>query len=335
MGTFKPKKILIANRGEIAVRIARSIIQLGHIPIAIYSEADAQAPHVALCAQAFCVGPAPSNQSYLQLDKIFQICKRENIDAIHPGYGFMAENQAFAQACIENNIVFIGPQPETIKQMGDKILARHAAEKAGLPMVPGSQDLASAEQAQDYANSIGYPVLLKAKAGGGGKGMRRVEQPADVAEAFRLAQSEAEKAFGDGTIYVEKCLVHPRHIEVQVFCDHHGHVYTLGDRECSIQRRHQKIIEEAPAPGLSEGLRAKMSEVSKTLCQQVNYQGAGTIEYLVDKDENYFLEMNTRLQVEHPVTEWITGWTWWRCKFRPPLVKRSSCNPTSLATPSK
>lgn len=302
------KKILIANRGEIAVRIIRSIRQLGHIPIAIYSEADVCSPHVALSDQAFCVGPAPSAESYLQLEKIFDICKQEKVDAIHPGYGFMAENKSFAESCKKNGITFIGPQPETIEQMGDKILARQAAAKAGLPMVPGTENIKDAKEATKYAKEIGFPVLLKAKAGGGGKGMRRVEKESDVEEAFRLAQSEATKAFGDGTIYIEKCLVNPRHIEVQVFSDTHGNHYTLGDRECSIQRRHQKIIEEAPAFGLSDTLRNTMSEVSKALCKQVNYQGAGTIEYLVDNDENfYFLEMNTRLQVEHPVTEWITG----------------------------
>ncbi|MCB0271691.1 MAG: ATP-grasp domain-containing protein [Bdellovibrionales bacterium] len=307
MTSSAPKKILVANRGEIALRIMRSIKELGHIPFAIYSEADAKSPHVAFSHQAFCVGPAPSSESYLQADTILDICKREKIDAIHPGYGFMAENKIFAEKCAKANVAFIGPLPDTIEQMGDKILARRAAEKAGLPMVPGSHNLKDAAEATAFAEKIGYPVLLKAKAGGGGKGMRKVSKAEEIEEAFRLAQSEAQKAFGDGALYMEKCLVHPRHIEVQVFCDHHGNVYTLGDRECSIQRRHQKIIEEAPAFGLSETLRQKMSDVSKALCQQVNYHGAGTIEYLVDENQNfYFLEMNTRLQVEHPVTELVT-----------------------------
>jgi acetyl-CoA carboxylase biotin carboxylase subunit len=308
MSATPPKRILIANRGEIAVRIARSVREMGHLPIAIYSEADANAPHVRLAHEAYCVGPAPSAESYLQLDRLLALAQKHQIDAIHPGYGFMAENQAFAKACGENNIVFIGPKPETIAAMGDKILARQAAAKANVPMVPGTDQVKNAEEAETYAVEIGFPVLLKAKAGGGGKGMRRVTRKEDVREAFDLAQSEARNAFGDDSIYIEKCLVHPRHIEVQVFCDHHGHIYTLGDRECSLQRRHQKIIEEAPAPGLKDETRQAMAAVSKQLCKNVSYRGAGTIEYLVDADENfYFLEMNTRLQVEHPVTEWITG----------------------------
>jgi len=308
MKPIEPKKILVANRGEIAVRVMRTILELGHMPIAIYSQADAGAPHVAISHQAFCVGEGPSSQSYLRMDRILEVCRDHHVDAVHPGYGFMAENKAFAKACLDQGIVFIGPQPETIDQMGDKIRARQAALKAGLPMVPGTRELKDATEAQEEAKTIGFPVLLKAKAGGGGKGMRRVNQAEEMQEAFRLAQSEAIKAFGNGAIYMEKCLVKPRHIEVQVFCDHHEHVFVLGDRECSLQRRHQKIIEEAPAFGLSDGLRKQMADVSKALCQKVGYQGAGTIEYLVDAQENfYFLEMNTRLQVEHPVTEWVTG----------------------------
>lgn len=303
-----PKKILVANRGEIAVRIMRTILEMGHIPIGIYSEADAGAPHVAMSVQAFCVGPSPSNESYLQMDRIIDLCTKNKVDAIHPGYGFMAESKAFADKCAKAGVIFIGPTPDAIEQMGDKILARQAATQAGLPMVPGTSELKGAQEAALHAKDIGFPVLLKAKAGGGGKGMRRVDEPDQLEEAFRLAHSEALKAFGNGAIYMEKCLVNPKHIEVQVFSDHHGHHYTLGDRECSIQRRHQKIIEEAPAYGLSGKLRQKMSDVSKALCKQANYRGAGTIEYLVDADENfYFLEMNTRLQVEHPVTEMITG----------------------------
>lgn len=304
----QPKNILVTNRGEIALRIMRTIRKMGHRPIGIYSQVDQDAPHVQMSAEAFCVGEAESSQSYLNVEKLLKICERANVDMVHPGYGFLAENADFAQTLAEHNITFIGPSPECIRQMGDKILARKAASKAGLPMVPGTQDLKSASTAIKHAQDIGYPVLLKAKAGGGGKGMRKVDAEEDMDKAFSMATSEAAKAFGNGTMYMEKCLVKPRHIEVQVFCDHHGNVYTLGDRECSLQRRHQKIIEEAPAFGLSNELREKMREVSVALCKQVDYRGAGTIEYLVDKDENfYFLEMNTRLQVEHPVTEWVTG----------------------------
>jgi acetyl-CoA carboxylase biotin carboxylase subunit len=302
------KKILVANRGEIALRVIRTIRALGHSPIAVYSEADASSPFVRLADEAYLLGPAPSTESYLNMDKIFEICKQTKVDAIHPGYGFFSENRTFAERCKKEGIVFIGPLPQTIADMGDKVSARNWAKKAGVPMTPGTDQLKDAQEALEFSKKIGFPVLLKAKAGGGGKGMRRVEKESEVIDAFNRASSEALKAFKDGTMYIEKCLVHPRHIEVQVFCDHHGNVYTFSDRECSIQRRHQKIIEEAGAPFLSEKTKAAMSEVSKQLCKAVNYQGAGTLEYLVDKDQNfYFLEMNTRLQVEHPVTEWVTG----------------------------
>lgn len=305
---IKQKKILIANRGEIALRVLRTIRSLGHSPIAIYSEADASLPFVRLSDEAYCVGPAPSSESYLDAEKILQIAKKIGVDAIHPGYGFFSENRSFAEKCEKAGIIFIGPLPQTIQDMGDKVQARNWAKKAGVPMVPGTDQLKDADEALKFSKQVGFPVLLKAKAGGGGKGMRRVESEKDVVESYNRASSEALKAFKDGTMYIEKCLVHPRHIEIQVFCDHHGNVYTFGDRECSIQRRHQKIIEEAPAPFLSDKTKKAMSEVSKKLCKLVDYRGVGTLEYLVDKDENfYFLEMNTRLQVEHPVTEWITG----------------------------
>ena len=302
------KKILVANRGEIALRVIRTIRAMGHSPVAVYSEADAFLPFVRLADEAYLLGPAPSTESYLNADKIFEICKQAKVDAIHPGYGFFSENRSFSEACKKNGIIFIGPLPQTISDMGDKVSARNWASRAGVPMTPGTDQLKDAQEALEFSKKIGFPVLLKAKAGGGGKGMRRVEKESDVVEAYTRASSEALKAFKDGTMYIEKCLVHPRHIEIQVFCDHHGNVYTFSERECSIQRRHQKIIEEASAPFLSDKTKAAMSEVSKQLCKAVNYQGAGTLEYLVDKDENfYFLEMNTRLQVEHPVTEWVTG----------------------------
>ena len=302
------KKILVANRGEIALRVIRTIRTLGHSPIAVYSEADASSPFVRLADEAYLLGPAPSVESYLNMDKIFEICKQTKVDAIHPGYGFFSENKSFAERCKKESIVFIGPEPQTISDMGDKVQARNWAKKAGVPMTPGTDQLKDAQEALKFSKQVGFPVLLKAKAGGGGKGMRRVEKEGDVIDAYTRASSEALKAFKDGTMYIEKCLVHPRHIEIQVFCDHHGNVYTFSDRECSIQRRHQKIIEEAQAPFLSEKTKKAMSEVSKQLCKAVNYHGAGTLEYLVDRDENfYFLEMNTRLQVEHPVTEWVTG----------------------------
>lgn len=302
------RKILIANRGEIALRVLRTVRALGYSPVAIYSEADASLPFVRLSDEAYCVGPAPSTESYLNAEKILEIAKNAGVSAIHPGYGFFSENRNFAESCTKAGIIFIGPLPQTISDMGDKVQARKRAAEAGVPMVPGTDQLKDANEALEFSKKVGFPVLLKAKAGGGGKGMRRVEKESDVIESYNRASSEALKAFKDGTMYIEKCLVHPRHIEVQVFCDHHGNVYTFGDRECSIQRRHQKIIEEAPAPFLSETTKKKMSDVSKQLCKLVNYHGAGTLEYLVDKDENfYFLEMNTRLQVEHPVTEWVTG----------------------------
>ncbi len=307
-GCSKMKKILVANRGEIALRIIRTIRALGYSPVAVYSEVDASLPFVRLADEAYPLGPAPSTDSYLNMDKIFEICKKAKIDAIHPGYGFFSENRAFAETCKKNGIVFIGPLPQTISDMGDKVSARNWAKKAGVPMTPGTDELKDAQDALRFSKQIGFPVLLKAKAGGGGKGMRRVEKESDVVEAYTRASSEALKAFKDGTMYIEKCLVQPRHIEIQVFCDQHGNTYTFSERECSIQRRHQKIIEEASAPFLSEKTKKAMSEVSKQLCKAVNYHGVGTLEYLVDKDENfYFLEMNTRLQVEHPVTEWITG----------------------------
>ncbi|MCB0327561.1 MAG: ATP-grasp domain-containing protein [Bdellovibrionales bacterium] len=302
------KKILIANRGEIALRILRCAKMMGYQVLSVYSEADQHAPHVRLADESICLGPAASSESYLKIEKLVEIAQKHQCWAVHPGYGFLAENQSFAKALEDKGIVFIGPMPQTIADMGDKVSARKIATQAGLPMIPGSSTLDSAQNAQEYAEKIGYPVLIKAKAGGGGKGMRVVHESSQIKQAFELAQSEAQKAFGDPGVYVERYLESPRHVEVQVFADHHGKVWTLFDRDCSIQRRHQKIIEEAPAPFFSDETREKMAKASQALCMQVKYRGAGTLEFLVDHEENfYFLEMNTRLQVEHPVTEWVTG----------------------------
>jgi len=303
------RKVLVANRGEIAVRILRACSELGLRTVAVYSEADRHALHVRYADEAYCIGPASARESYLAIDKIIRVARQANAEAIHPGYGFLAENEHFARACGENDIVFIGPRPESIAAMGDKIAARRTVKSAGVLVVPGSDGpVASVEDARALAEQIGYPVLLKATAGGGGKGMRTVKSSDELATAFRLAASEAQSAFGDGTLYVEKLLEGVRHVEIQVLADRQGNTVHLGERECSIQRRRQKLIEEAPSPVVDEDLRQRMGDVAVKAAQAVGYENAGTVEFLLDRERNfYFLEMNTRLQVEHPITEMVTG----------------------------
>jgi len=304
------RKILIANRGEIAVRIVRACRDLGISPVAVYSEADLESVHVRLCDEAVCIGPAPSVESYLRIPAIIDAAKATHAEAIHPGYGFLAENAEFARAVTEAGLIFIGPGAEAMEIMGSKTSARRAAVEAGVPIVPGTVDpLTSFAEAKELAGKFGYPVMLKASAGGGGKGMRLVESDGELQSGFDNAQSEAASAFGDSSIYLEKAVSRPRHIEIQVFADSHGNVVHLGERECSIQRRHQKVIEECPSPINDAGLRSTMGTAAVKLARAVNYVGAGTVEFLVADDtrEFYFLEMNTRLQVEHPVTELVTG----------------------------
>jgi acetyl-CoA carboxylase biotin carboxylase subunit len=304
------RKILIANRGEIAVRIIRACRDLNISPVAVYSEADTAAVHVALCDEAVCIGPAPSVQSYLDIPKIIAAARRTNADAIHPGYGFLAENADFAAAVSAAGLTFIGPGVEAMRVMGSKTSARSAAVAAVVPIVPGTvEPLNSFAEAEATAKQFGYPVMLKASAGGGGKGMRLVTSPSDLRSSFDNAKAEAASAFGDSAVYLEKAVERPRHIEIQIIADTHGNVVHLGERECSIQRRHQKVIEECPSPINDASLRAQMGAAAVKLAQAVNYVGAGTVEFLVADAtrEFYFLEMNTRLQVEHPVTELVTG----------------------------
>jgi len=305
----KIKKILIANRGEIAVRVIRACDDLGLTSVAVFSDCDRTAYHVRLAHEAVFVGPSPSNESYLVQDNIICAAKETGADAIHPGYGFLAENAEFAQRCADEGIIFIGPKPETIRSLGDKLEAREMAIKAGLPVVPGTDsptdDIAVAKK---YSSEIGYPVLIKAAAGGGGKGMRVVESEDAFEESLATAAREAKSAFGDGRVFIEKYLVQPRHIEIQILCDEHSNCIYLGERECSIQRRHQKVIEESPSPVVTPELRERMGEAAIGIARESGYVGAGTVEFLVDQDLSfYFLEVNTRLQVEHPVTEMITG----------------------------
>jgi acetyl-CoA carboxylase biotin carboxylase subunit len=303
-------KILIANRGEIAVRIIRACRDLNISPIAVYSEADAAAVHVSLCDEAVCIGPPPSVQSYLDIARIIDAAKKTNADAIHPGYGFLAENADFAAAVNQAGWTFIGPGVEAMRVMGSKTSARSAAVAAGVPIVPGTvAALNSFAEAEATAKQFGYPVMLKASAGGGGKGMRLVTSPGELRSSFDQAQAEAASAFGDSAVYLEKAVEQPRHIEIQIIADTHGNVVHLGERECSIQRRHQKVIEECPSPINDGSLREQMGAAAVKLAQAVNYVGAGTVEFLVADAtrEFYFLEMNTRLQVEHPVTELVTG----------------------------
>jgi acetyl-CoA carboxylase biotin carboxylase subunit len=302
-------KILIANRGEIAVRIARACREMGVTSAVVFSEADRAALHVRLADEAYPIGPAPSRESYLRIDKVIDVARRAGCDALHPGYGFLAENPGLARACAASGITFIGPSPEAMERLGEKTAARQLAARASVPMVPGVQDaIENSSDAERIALGLGYPVLLKAVAGGGGKGMRIVASDAEMAAAWRDASSEARNAFGDARLYLEKYLDHPRHVEIQIFGDAHGRVIYLGERECSVQRRHQKVIEESPSPVMTPELRRVMGEAAVRLAKQASYTNAGTVEFLVDADRNfYFLEVNTRLQVEHPVTEMVTG----------------------------
>ena len=305
----KIRKILIANRGEIAVRIIRACQDLGIRSVAVYSECDQSAFHVRLADEAYYLGPSPSSESYLDHDRVLRAARDSGADAIHPGYGFLAENAEFAQKCVDAGIIFIGPKPQTIALLGDKLVARKTAVEAGLPVLSGTDNpTADAEAATQAARKIGFPVLIKAAAGGGGKGMRVVESEDQFSEALTSASNEAQSSFGDGRVFVEKYLAHPRHIEIQIMCDTHGNCIHLGERECSIQRRHQKVIEESPSPVVDETMRTRMGDAAVSIARKSGYVGAGTVEFLVDTDMSfYFLEVNTRLQVEHPVTELVTG----------------------------
>ncbi len=303
------KKILIANRGEIAVRVIRACREMGIAAVAVYSDVDRAALHVRKADEAYPIGAPAAAESYLNIPKILDVAARSGANAIHPGYGFLSENAKFAKACVEAGVKFIGPTAEAMNAMGSKTQARQAMEQAGVPIVPGtSRGLESIEQAQQVAARIGYPVMLKAAAGGGGKGMRLVHSPQELKSALEGARSEAERSFGDGEVYIEKAILNPRHIEMQVLADEHGNTVYLGERECSLQRRYQKVVEEAPSPIVDPAMRSRMGEVAVRVAQAAGYTNAGTVEFLVDQERNfYFLEMNTRLQVEHPVTELITG----------------------------
>lgn len=302
------KRVLVANRGEIAVRVLRACRELGLETVAVWSEVDRNALHVRYADEAYCIGPAPASESYLRIDRIIDVAIRAKVDAIHPGYGFLAENDRFARACIESGIAFVGPPPDVVRAMGDKIESRRAVAKQGVPVVPGTYEPLRDEEMLAAANQIGFPLFIKASAGGGGKGMRRVDTPDEMASSVARARGEAEAAFGDPTLYLEKIVEHARHVEFQILADARGNVIHLGERECSIQRRHQKLIEESPSVALDDKLREKMGKAAVAAAKAANYVNAGTIEFLLDQDEHfYFLEMNTRLQVEHPVTELVTG----------------------------
>jgi acetyl-CoA carboxylase biotin carboxylase subunit len=303
------KKILIANRGEIALRVIRACKELGVQTVAVYSEADRESLHVRFADDDVCIGPPPARESYLNIPRLIAAAEIAGADAIHPGYGFLAENAEFAETCAASNITFIGPTAEQIRVMGDKASARHAMQAVGVPIVPGSPGpVEDVDEALQFAADIGFPVIIKASAGGGGKGMRVAEDPEDFARAFQLARSEALSAFGSGDVYVEKYLARPRHIEFQIMGDAHGYVIHLGERDCSVQRRHQKLIEEAPSPAMTPELREAMGSAAVRGAKAINYVGAGTIEMLLNEDNSfYFMEMNTRIQVEHAVTEMLTG----------------------------
>ncbi|HEX6926070.1 MAG TPA: acetyl-CoA carboxylase biotin carboxylase subunit [Longimicrobiaceae bacterium] len=303
------RKILIANRGEIALRVIRACKELGVRTVAVFSEADRESLHVRFADEDVCIGPPSARESYLNIPRILAAAEITGADAIHPGYGFLAENAEFSEICQRSDITFIGPTPEQIRQMGDKAAARRAMKEVGVPIVPGTDVLTDPEEALKAARDIGFPVLIKAAAGGGGKGMRVARDAEDFLRQFAMARNEAAAAFGDESVYIEKFLARPRHIEFQILGDQHGRVVHLGERDCSIQRRHQKLIEEAPSPALTPELRQKMGEAAVRGASAIEYVGAGTIEFLLDEDGSfYFMEMNTRIQVEHPVTEMITGY---------------------------
>ncbi len=303
------RKILIANRGEIAVRIIRACRDMGIISVAVYSEADKEALHAQIADEAVCIGPAAAKESYLNISNIISAAVGAGAEAIHPGYGFLSENPDFAHACAENGLAFIGPTEETIRKMGDKATARAMAIEAGVPLAMGSDGIVETlDDAAEWAERIGYPVMIKASSGGGGKGIRVAETPSELKAAFESASSEAVANFGDGRLYMERYIKNPRHIEVQILGDQHGNVVHLFERECSIQRRHQKLIEEAPSPFIDDEIRQNMGRCAVNLAKRAGYHGAGTIEFLVDDQKNFFFcEMNTRIQVEHPVTEMVTG----------------------------
>ncbi len=303
------KKVLVANRGEIAVRVLRACEERGIPTVAVFSEVDRSALHVRYADEAYCIGPAPSRDSYLRIDKIIDVARKAGVDAIHPGYGFLSENAAFAAACADAGITFIGPSPDAIERMGDKVVARQTVARHGVPLVPGSPPGLRDEELIAFAKTIGFPVMIKASAGGGGKGMRAVQEPEQLPDMLAAARREAASAFGNDEVYIEKLIPNARHIEIQILADSHGNIIHLGERECSIQRRHQKLIEEAPSVAVEENLRQEMGRVAIAAAEAVNYVNAGTVEFLFDSRDNryYFLEMNTRLQVEHPVTEFVTG----------------------------
>lgn len=303
------KKILIANRGEIAVRVIRACHEMGIKAVGVYSEVDRAALHVRRADEAYLIGLAAASESYLNIEHVVDAAKRSRADAIHPGYGFLSENPKFARACRDAGIKFIGPPPESMELMGSKTRARQSMAKADVPFVPGtSHGMSSLQEARETAAGLGYPVMLKAAAGGGGKGMRLVNSEAELASALESAQSEALRAFGDGEVYLEKAITNPRHIEMQILADEHGNILYLGERECSVQRRHQKVLEESPSPAATPEMRKRMGEIAVKAAKAAGYANAGTIEFLADNSGNfYFLEMNTRLQVEHPVTELVTG----------------------------
>lgn len=306
---IKMKKILVANRGEIALRVMKTIQKMGIKTVAVFSTADRNAPHVKFADEAVCIGEAPSNESYLKGDKIIEVAKELGVDGIHPGYGFLSENAGFAENIEKNGITWIGPGSKAIKIMGSKLAAKDAVKAYDIPMVPGIDEaITDPEKAKKIAKEIGFPILIKASAGGGGKGMRIVEKEKDLEDQMKRAISEAESAFGDGSVFIEKYVSSPRHIEIQILADSHGNYFHLFERECSIQRRHQKVVEEAPSVVLDDKLRKQMGKAAVKVARACDYVGAGTVEFLFDENKNfYFLEMNTRLQVEHPVTEYITG----------------------------
>ena len=301
-------RVLVANRGEIAVRVIRALHELGIEAVAIYSTADEGALHTRLADRAVCIGPPPPNESYLRIPSVIAAATTTRCEAIHPGYGFLSENPAFADACLDNDVVFIGPSAETMTRMGDKAAAKQEMVAAGVPVVPGTEGATNVEEAREAAEEAGYPVLLKAVAGGGGKGMRTVREPSELEGAFQTAAAEAQAAFGEGALYLEKAIVPARHVEIQVLADGSGGVLTLGERECSIQRRHQKLIEESPSPALDDLTREQMEAAAEKAARAVDYRNAGTFEFLLGPDRRfYFIELNARLQVEHPVSELVTG----------------------------